>query len=60
MQRVKIVCAECGSDNVSKDATAHWNVETQAWDQVAAVFDKPNFCQDCEIEVSLKEIPLDE
>jgi hypothetical protein len=46
--KVKICCPDCGSDKVSIDATARWNVEAQAW-ELASVQDVIT-CQECEHE----------
>ena len=42
--RIRIVCEECGSDDIVRDANARWNVETQEWELTNA-FDKPNWCE---------------
>ena len=55
---IDIVCGECGSRNVMRDAWAVWNTETQRW-ELGNVFDDGH-CEDCEGEASLEEIPLDE
>jgi RNA polymerase subunit RPABC4/transcription elongation factor Spt4 len=47
--KVRPVCPRCGSDNVTADAAARWNVEQQAW-QVCATFDKGHGCDDCGAE----------
>lgn len=49
MTRVKMVCRECGSEDVLADAYAEWNVELQQW-EVQNVFDKGSFCQQCDGE----------
>ena len=55
-ERIRIKCAKCGGTNISKDASAAWNEIDQCW-ELMAVYDKPNFCEDCDGEVSLiKEI----
>ena len=52
-----MVCKTCGSEEVSKDATARWNVESQEW-ELSATYDKPNFCETCEGETSIDEIEI--
>jgi hypothetical protein len=52
--RINIVCSECGSDDVRRDAWAAWDVEGQCW-ELAAVFDQ-GFCEACECERSLDEV----
>ena len=51
---IKIVCKKCGGTNVTKDATAVWSEHEQKW-ELEAVFDDPNWCEDCEGEASLEE-----
>jgi hypothetical protein len=53
MARIKIVCDECGSDNVVRDAWAEWDVEKQEW-VLRTVFDFGK-CEDCEAEDCLEE-----
>lgn len=43
--KVTKVCPCCGSDNVWKDATAQWCVETQQW-ELSCVHDHES-CEDC-------------
>lgn len=31
-KKIKFVCPDCGSDDVSRDAYAVWNIETQKWE----------------------------
>lgn len=58
MRMIEIVCDHCGSPDVTKDATASWSVEKQAW-VLSGVFDKPNWCEACEGETRLleREVP---
>ena len=46
--RVKLVCPECGSADVIKDATVKWDEVAQAW-TVAGVQDW-EMCQACDAE----------
>lgn len=55
-KRIKIVCPECGSDNVSRDATAHWCIETQEW-ELSSVQDQ-GYCEDCGEERNLKDVEI--
>lgn len=32
MARIKIICPICGSEDISKDASARWSVEDQRWE----------------------------
>jgi hypothetical protein len=50
-QKIKKVCKYCGSENVSVDATARWNVDTQAW-ELAGLFDNSD-CDDCGGETTI-------
>src|SRR5258708_3858899 len=52
-----IVCSNCGSDDVRRDATASWNIETQAW-ALSAVHDQ-GYCQRGEGEPSLADRIID-
>jgi hypothetical protein len=55
----KPVCPECGSANVSSDATVRWNIKTQQF-EVTAVHGNGSYCDDCEtidIEFEWKDLP---
>jgi hypothetical protein len=56
-QKVDKVCRHCGSANVSVDATARWNVETQTW-EIAGLFDNSD-CEDCGRETDVVDKTLD-
>ena len=43
--RIKLRCPACGSGNISSDATAHWDLEAQAW--VLASTQDHETCDDC-------------
>ncbi|WP_454884772.1 hypothetical protein [Sphingomonas oryzagri] len=53
IERMRIVCAWCGSADVARDAWASWDVGKQDW-VLVAVFDD-GFCHACECERSLEE-----
>lgn len=53
---IAIVCGKCGSDQVSRDAWADWDVAKQAW-VLGSVFDA-GFCHNCEGEARLEEVIL--
>lgn len=55
--RLQILCGQCGSLNVRRDAWAMWNVETQKW-ELTDVLDQ-GYCDDCEGEAHLIEADLD-
>ena len=52
-RQVKKVCAECGSDEVVKDAWAFFNTETQEW-ELENFFDY-EFCKRCNGECTITE-----
>lgn len=54
--KIWIVCAHCGTDEVMRDAWAVWDVEAQEW-VLGQVFDAA-FCEKCEGDASLEEVPL--
>ena len=45
MAIIKVVCPDCGSDNVTRDACARWSVQTQDW-ILSTVYDDIT-CNDC-------------
>jgi hypothetical protein len=55
-KHVAIVCGTCGSDEVSRDAWADWDVSKQKW-VLGAVFDYGH-CHKCECESRLIEVEL--
>ena len=59
MQRVQVVCDECGGSSICADAAARWSIESQCW-EVSTVYDKGRFCDDCSKEVGTSEEPIDE
>lgn len=54
MCKIKYVCPDCGSDNITKDATAYWNVDTQEWALSDDMQDFTN-CGDCGWESKWRE-----
>lgn len=54
--RIKIVCEECGSDDVMKDAWAEWDTTAQAW--VIHSTQDHEYCNACEGETRLIEQTL--
>ena len=52
--RVAMVCSTCGSEDVTLDAWAGWNIETQAW-ELASTFDY-SYCHACDCECRIEEI----
>jgi ribosomal protein S27AE len=55
-KRVTYLCERCGSDLVTLDAWAEWNVEQQKW-VLGATYDH-TFCHKCESETHLVEVEL--
>jgi hypothetical protein len=55
-ERVIKYCAACGGQDVSRDATATWNKETQKW-ELAGVQDQ-GYCEDCGGEATISEAPI--
>jgi hypothetical protein len=55
---IQIICGNCGSANVRRDAYADYDTEAQEW-VLGAVFDEGH-CEICEGESRLEELPLAE
>lgn len=55
-KKLQMLCKECGSTNVRRDAEAVWNVEKQDWELVA-IYDNAT-CEDCKGECTLVEVQL--
>jgi hypothetical protein len=55
-KRYAMVCSECGSDEVSRDAWADWDVKNQEC-VLGAVFDYAH-CHKCDCETSIIEVEL--
>jgi hypothetical protein len=59
-KKVMLVCKECGSDEVRRDAFAYWSVDDQEW-KLHSVYD--HFVCDsnqCDGEpCDLKEVPVE-
>ncbi len=47
-KRITYVCPKCGSDNISRDATAYWDDGDQTWD-IGGLHDTFG-CNDCDAE----------
>jgi hypothetical protein len=56
-KRIAILCGACGSDDVSRDAWANWDIRKQEW-VLGAVFDYGH-CHRCDGESSLIEVELE-
>jgi len=54
IKKIVKVCATCGSDDVSADAFAKWNIGTQQW-EVSEIMDKGHACEACGGECKLED-----
>ncbi len=55
--KLQMVCEECGSTDVMRDAWAHWDVVSQDW-VLGAVFDYTH-CDACGNETNIAGKPLE-
>lgn len=55
--KIKFACEYCGSDNVTCDASASWNIETQQW-ELCSEYDNTD-CQECQGECGVVPVPAD-
>lgn len=55
--KLRMVCEDCGSEEVTRDAWAEWNVETQDW-ELGAVFDYA-YCHRCQGDAHIEEAPVE-
>lgn len=53
-KRVTFVCERCGSDLVTRDGWAEWDVHQQDW-VLGAAYDY-SFCHSCDEETHLLEV----
>ena len=51
-----MVCEECGSELVTRDAWAEWEVGQQEW-VLGAIFDYA-YCHKCEGDAHIHEVPI--
>ena len=51
--KLRMVCAACSSEQVTREAWAEWNVEVQGW-QLGALFDYA-FCLRCQTPTHIEE-----
>lgn len=54
--RIRMVCSHCGSENVTRDASASWSIEAQAW-VLKGVMDT-TYCEVCNDVSALNEVAL--
>lgn len=55
-KRCTYVCQNCGSNRVTRDAWAEWDVEMQQW-SLGSIYDQA-FCHRCEVDTRLVEVEL--
>lgn len=55
-QGLRMTCGKCGSDEVTRDAWAEWNVAAQGWG-LGAMFEHA-FCHRCQAATRIVEAPL--
>ena len=53
MGRVKMVCRDCGSDNIDRDAWVKWDTELQEW-AVSQLLVR-GYCYSCDQDTYIKE-----
>ncbi len=51
---ITYACVKCGSENISRDATAVWCKEDQLWDLGGIMCQA--YCDDCGGETSIEEV----
>lgn len=56
-EKYRIVCAQCGSDDVSLEATTSWDVDKQAWSIILGRQDT-GFCHDCEYFAAFEQVEI--
>jgi hypothetical protein len=56
--KVKMVCACCGSEHLLVDAYVEWNAETQAW-EATEIFENSAYCSKCDDETRIEERTAD-
>lgn len=57
MPKIRVVCAECGSANVGRDAWAVWDIALQDW-ELDEVFDQ-GYCFMCDEDARLVEVEVE-
>ena len=55
---VQMACRDCGSELVTRDAWAEWDVDQQDW-VLGALYDYA-FCHACEADAHIEEVPIRE
>jgi hypothetical protein len=57
-KKIRIVCRDCRSEDVVRDAWAEWDVEDQRW-VLRDTYDHA-YCNTCGDETKLEEVEIDE
>jgi hypothetical protein len=52
---LRMVCEHCGSEDVTRDAWASWDIHTQDW-ALGAIFDYA-YCHKCQDSTYIEERP---
>lgn len=52
---IRMVCEDCGSERVTRDAWAEWDVKAQDW-VLGAIYDYA-FCHTCDGDANIAERP---
>jgi hypothetical protein len=52
---IRVICGNCGGEDVLRDAWAIWDRASQCW-ELRVTLDA-GFCHDCDAEVALAEMP---
>ena len=55
--KLRMVCEECGSPEVTRDAWAEWDEDTQDW-VLGAVFDYA-YSHKCQGDAHIEEVPIE-
>jgi hypothetical protein len=55
-EKVRMVCAHCGGEDVRANAYASWNADAQTW-EIAQTFEKGAYCSECESETHIEQRP---
>lgn len=59
MKKEKIICAQCGSEEIAKDAFATWNFQNQEWELHSTYDTTKCLNEDCEADDSGKWINIE-
>lgn len=52
-EKINVVCRDCGSDEVRRDADVAWNPESQQW-ELNAIYDA-GWCCECDCQSLVDE-----